>query len=285
MKIAVSGGSGFVGRHVLRALAGKEGLEVMACSRSELREKLPSPAMRHVKLDHSKPSRGDYEALGRPDVLIHLAWEGLPNYKSLHHFESELPRQYAFLRSLLDAGLPSLVVAGTCYEYGMRCGAMDESTAACPANPYAFAKNALREQLELRRSVHGFALTWARLFYMHGEDQAPTSLYPQLMAAIERGDATFKMSGGEQLRDFLPVSEVAGALVELAVGTSGAGTVNVCSGRPVSIRSLVERWLAERGASIALELGHYPYPDFEPMAFWGKRGKLDALLAQRGISR
>jgi len=54
--------------------------------------------------------------------------------------------------------------------------------------------------------------------------------------------------------------------------------VNVCSGRPVSVRRLVEGWIRDNGWTIDLNLGHYPYPDYEPMAFWGERRKLDRIL-------
>lgn len=280
MKIAVTGASGFLGRHVLKELSTRAGLDVVATSRGSGGSIRLPPGIRYLKLDIAlESSRDDYDRLGRPDVLIHLAWSGLPNYRSLHHFESELPRQYAFLSSLVEAGLPSLFVTGTCYEYGMRCGQLRESLSPRPANPYAYAKNALREQLEFRRSVSKFDLTWARLFYMYGDGQATTSLYPQLMAAIERRDASFKMSGGEQLRDYLRVEEVARLIVDLAILRSDAGIVNICSGRPTSVRSLVERLVLEQGSSIALQLGQFPYPDYEPMAFWGVRERIDSLLA------
>jgi len=74
------------------------------------------------------------------------------------------------------------------------------------------------------------------------------------------------------------VTEVARTLVALALKDQDAGPVNVCSGRPCSVRSLVEGWLREHRWSIELELGHYPYPDYEPMAFWGDRQKLDRVL-------
>ena len=54
--------------------------------------------------------------------------------------------------------------------------------------------------------------------------------------------------------------------------------MNVCSGRPVSVRRLVEGWIRDNGWTIDLNLGHYPYPDYEPMAFWGERRKLDRIL-------
>jgi len=45
------------------------------------------------------PDSSCFDRMGRPDILVHLAWDGLPNYKSLHHFETELPKHYRFLKS------------------------------------------------------------------------------------------------------------------------------------------------------------------------------------------
>jgi dTDP-6-deoxy-L-talose 4-dehydrogenase (NAD+) len=230
-------------------------------------------------LDIASPSPDDYERMGRPDVLIHLAWEGLPNYRSLHHFETELPKQYVFLNSLLDSGLPSLLVTGTCFEYGMASGELSETMTVYPTNPYGFAKNALREQLEYRQKKSGFNLTWARLFYLYGEGQASSSLYSQLMSAINCGDASFRMSKGEQIRDFLSIKTVAENIASLALKKSNIGVVNIGSGAPISIRGLVEKWVCERGVNIALELGNLPYPDYEPLAFWSSIRKLNKILS------
>jgi nucleoside-diphosphate-sugar epimerase len=282
MKVAVTGASGFVGSHVLDALAARGDVEIVAASRGPIPPAHLPPAARHVELDIATASETDYRRLGNPDILIHLAWGGLPNYLSLHHFEQELPAHYRFLRAMIGAGLGSLLVTGTCYEYGMLGGELAETDGATPGNPYAFAKAALLRQLEFLRAELAFELTWARLFYMFGPRQAPTSIYPQLAAAAERGDATFPMSQGEQLRDYLPVEDVAANLVALAVRASGAGVVNVCSGRPIAIRALVEQWIEVNDWNIVPELGRYPYPTYEPLAFWGSRLKLDAVLGLPG---
>lgn len=282
MKVAVTGASGFVGSHVLDALAARGDVEIVAASRGPIPPAHLPPAVRHVELDIAVATEADYRRLGSPDVLIHLAWGGLPNYLSLHHFEQELPAHYQFLRAMIGAGLGSLLVAGTCYEYGMLSGELAETDSATPGNPYAFAKLALRHQLEFLQSEHTFELTWARLFYMFGPRQAPTSLFPLLSAAAARGDATFPMSLGEQLRDYLPVEEVAAHLAALAVRGLGAGVVNVCSGRPIAIRTLVEQWIEANGWDIVPELGAFPYPTYEPLAFWGARFKLDAMLGLHG---
>lgn len=271
MKIAVTGATGFIGRHVLTELARRD-VEVIAISRHA------TPGAGGVQLDIQAATSDAFERIGRPDVLIHLAWGGLPHYRSLHHFEQELPAHYRFLKGLVDAGLKNLVVAGTCFEYGMQSGPLPEDMAPQPSNPYGFAKDSLRRQLEFLQQAQAFNLTWARLFYLHGEGQAKNALFPLLSQAVARGDKVFNMSGGEQLRDYLPVAEATRCLVALALKRDNTGLVNVCAGKPISIRKLVEGWIAENHWTIELNLGHYPYPDYEPMAFWGDRRKLDTLL-------
>jgi len=275
MSVAVTGAGGFIGSHVVRALAAN-GEEVTAIVRTMPAEPVAGP--RYVALDLGEAGERTYQEIGAPDYLIHLAWSGLPNYLSLHHFERELPLQYRFLSAMIRAGLPGLLVTGTCYEYGMVDGELSEARSPRPANPYAFAKAGLLRQLEFLQTEHGFALTWARLFYMWGEGQAPGSIYPLLKAAAARGEATFPMSAGEQLRDYLPVCEVVRQIVALAGLREDTGVVNVGSGAPVSIRTLVERWIAEEGLAITPDLGRYPYPAYEPLAFWGSAAKRRALL-------
>lgn len=266
MKLLLTGATGFIGRHVLTRLAGRADVELTLLSRQ------PVASVRTV-IGSIEDDRLDWAALGSPDTVLDLAWGGLPNYRSPHHFE-ELHRHSLFLRRLAHAGVSRIVCAGTCYEYGMQQGCLTEDLPTDPANAYGLAKDSLRRQLELDRS--DAALTWARFFYLYGEGQAPTSLYSQVQGAIARRDPEFRMSGGEQLRDFLPIGAAADHLVMLALGRELSGIYNICSGEPVSVRRLVETWFAEGGHMPKLVLGHYPYPDWEPFAFWGSAAKLAA---------
>lgn len=275
MRVLLTGATGFIGRHVLDELRTRE-VEVVALARDASR--LAATGVRVVELDLACAPDDLYRRLGRPEVAIHLAWGGLPNYRSLHHYETELPAQYRFLKQLVLAGLPALFAAGTCFEYGMQSGALAETLPARPGNPYGFAKETLRRELEFLKATSPFRLTWGRLFYTFGAGQPASSLYPLVTAALARGDAVFDMSGGEQLRDYLPVREVARLIVELALSGGDHGTVNIASGTPVSVRKLVEGWLAERGSQLQLNLGKYPYPDYEPMAFWGDTAKLRGII-------
>src|SRR5690606_21363790 len=102
--------------------------------------------------------------------------------------------------------------------------------------------------------------------------------YSLLHQAIARGDQSFDMSAGEQLRDFLPIGEAAALIVQLALARRSFGAVNICSGKPRSVRSLVETWLQAAEAQLEVNLGYYPYPSYEPMAFWGSAKKLINLV-------
>ena len=283
MKIAITGASGFIGQHVLSNLLA-ERLDTIVIARQVNRLPKLHKSVKAVEIDISNPPIDIFERIGRPDLLIHLAWAGLPNYKSLHHFESELITQYQFLKLMIESGLTSLLVTGTCFEYGMQSGKLHEDLETRPTNPYGFAKDSLRNQLQYLQEKIPFNLTWARVFYLYGEGQANNAIYSQLIRSVERGDRYFNMSGGEQLRDYLSINEAAKYIVSLAKIASNNGIVNVCSGNPISIRKLVESWLEINGWSIDLNLGFYPYTDYEPMAFWGDRNKLNQCLRSNDVS-
>jgi nucleoside-diphosphate-sugar epimerase len=214
--VVVSGASGFVGRAVLAALAAR-GIRPTAVTQDRRRLSDLEPDLTIVEGDIGAPDPAFIGEVARHDILLHLAWDGLPNYKSLHHFEAELPAQYRFLKAAVSAGSRSIVVTGTCFEYGMQEGRLIETGPAQPTNPYGYAKEALRQQLSFLKQETPFALTWTRLFYVYGTGQNPKSIYGQLAAAVGRGDDHFDMSAGEQIRDYLPIEAIADRLVRLSL--------------------------------------------------------------------
>ncbi len=227
---------------------------------------------------HGAVQSPSYDELGKPDTLLHLAWQGLPNYMASFHLEENFPASYRFIKRLVSQGLERVAVTGTCLEYGMVNGPLAESVVADPVVPYATAKDALRKSLTSLQVQMPFQLQWTRIFYIFGQGQSPNSLFSQLDSAIATGQPVFNMSAGEQLRDFLPVELAASYIGQLLSAPQGDGIFNICSGTPVSVRSVVERRIAASGSAIKPNLGYHPYPDYEPLAFWGDSRKLQTTL-------
>jgi len=276
MKVAVTGATGFVGQYAVKALLAN-GAEVVAVSRSPGNIFQPDDKLEIVTLDIGNTDNPQ-DQMGNPDVLLHLAWEGLPRYHSEHHLNQELPKQIAFLEACARGGLKRLIVTGTCLEYGMQSGCLDETLTTTPTTAYGKAKDMLRTYLQSSPKLMEMELTWLRLFYLYGPGQAATSLYSQLRTAIANGAKSFPMSPGDQQRDFLFIETATDLLVALILQAPIAGIVNLCSGTPVTVAEFANSLLTDWNAEMKLDFGQLKYPDYEPHAFWGSTKKLQALL-------
>lgn len=281
MKVLVTGATGFVGRHLVAALLAR-GCTVRAVAR-DAQKAADMPWIKDVEFVSADIHAADLDVVALTegvDALAHLAWPGLPNYRALFHFEHNLMADYRFIKGAVEAGVKQVLVTGTCFEYGMQSGPLSEKNDAQPANPYGLAKHTLHLFLQNLQQEHPFTLQWARLFYLHGAGQNPNSLLAALDRAIDAGDTTFNMSAGEQLRDFLAIETATAYLAAILHKRDFDGTINCASGQPVSVRALVEQHVRERGATIGLNLGHYPYPTHEPLAFWAVTERLQQLLGE-----
>jgi nucleoside-diphosphate-sugar epimerase len=284
MRILVTGATGFVGYHVIHALLAKGNVDIIATAidgdTAKIKDWYDRVTFIPFSIDEKTIEATDnlFAFFKCPDAIIHLTWEGLPNYMQLFHFERVLPRQFMFLKKLIEQGLQNVNVMGTCLEYGLREGKLSEAMYPKPNTAYGLAKDTLRRQLEILRGQLDFDLKWIRLFYLYGVGQNPNSLISQLDRAIERGDETFNMSGGEQQRDYLSIERAAGYIANITIQNKITGIINCCSGKPTTVNELVEKRIQERKATIILNRGVYPYLDFEPFAFWGDNTKLKAIV-------
>ncbi|MBK9271788.1 MAG: NAD-dependent epimerase/dehydratase family protein [Saprospiraceae bacterium] len=269
MRILVSGGSGFIGRHVVAELIRREHRPVVLTRNPLALKSLHIPQDEYDiivgDLEHSFTDM-ELEGVGH---MIHLAWTGLPEYKKLFHIEQNLMPQYFFIRKMVTAGIGHIVITGTCLEYGKMEGCLTSDRCPVPQLPYPIAKDALRRFLTILQAEMNFELRWLRLFYTYGEGQSPNSILSQLAKAIEAGDPVFNMSKGDQLRDYLPVHEMAKQIVDACLLLDGSGIYNCCSGEPISISELVENFVKAHNSDIHLNKGYYDYPDYEAHSFWG----------------
>lgn len=165
MKVLITGATGFIGSYVVKELL-KQQHHVIATSRDQNKARSYEwfSQVEYIPCDLNIMQENFFQFFQKPDLLIHLAWEGLPNYKDLFHLEKNLFPNYRFLKNMVENGLKSLVVTGTCFEYGMQSGALNETMITMPDNPYGLAKDTLRKFLEQVQKKIDFELKWVRLF-------------------------------------------------------------------------------------------------------------------------
>lgn len=280
MRVLVTGATGGLGELVISKLLSKN-IEVIATSRNEEKAKKCAfySEVKYFPFDINSKNNSDlYSYFNKPDALIHLAWEKLDEYKNDAHTTSILENHKQFLSNLIDNGLKDITVVGTCYEYGLQEGILKENMDSKPVLPYPQGKNLLREFLEAKQKSTTFNFKWARVFYVFGEVKGRKNLYTHLINAIKNKDESFNMSGGEQIRDFLSPDEIADRIVKIALQNKTLGVINCCSGKPVKLKDFVNDFLNKNNYKIKLNLGVYPYADYEPMETWGDTAKLDAVL-------
>lgn len=279
-KILVSGANGFIATHILlRGLELFPSYRWVATSASAEKAKYKPwyDKVEFIPYDYHFHQTEVPFRFSEQDILIHAAWGFLPFYKKAEHITVELPAQKKFLQTCFENGLRNISVLGTCYEYGMQEGCLDEKkNPSKPVMPYPEAKVKLYQWI-----IDNFPrinLTWMRLFYMFGDGQSEKSLIPQLEKALAENRPTFDMSKGDQVRDYQKVEEMAEKIVRIALLGENNGIVNICSGKPITVLDLVKNYLKENNKLITLNTGVYPYPDYEPFAFWGCPEKMNKLL-------
>ncbi|HEY0038478.1 MAG TPA: NAD-dependent epimerase/dehydratase family protein, partial [Longimicrobium sp.] len=252
-RVLVTGASGFIGRHVLGPLL-ERGYEVHAVGRGSA-PGLPDGVRWHAADLLDAPAvRGLVAGVG-PTHLLHLAW--YVEHGRFWHSAENLRWVGASLelaRAFHEAGGSRAVFAGTCAEYAWEHGVCRENdTPVAPATLYGMCKDAVRRVAEAYGRDGGPSLAWGRIFFLYGPGEAAGRLVPSVVGALLRGELA-RCTHGEQVRDFMHVSDVAGAFAAL-LDAPVEGVVNVASGEPVRIRDVVAVLGEEAGRPDLVRLG------------------------------
>lgn len=158
-------------------------------------------------------------------------------------------------------------------------GFIFRSLPTLPATSYPLTGDVLCKFLEALQQQSPFMLQRAKLFYMYAVDKNASSLAIQLDNTINNGGSSSNMSVKEYSYDYLPVKEITRRLVLLLRYPLCNGVVNICSGKPISVRFLVEKYLAKLAAEIHLNLRYYQYPGYEPIVLWGDSSRFNRMTS------
>ena len=273
MKIFVTGGTGFIGSHFLQC-ALDAGHEVLALRRSS-KSRPRIPLSREPDwLDKSMPEIEEGELVGC-EVLVHLAAHSanVP-YDTLENcLVWNVIEPVKLFEKAIASGLPRFVVAGSCFEYGTAGERYQSIPVDAPLEPtqtYPASKAAASiafSQLAIERKVE---LILLRIYQVFGEGETESRLWPSLRRAALAGE-DFPMTKGEQIRDFIPVEQVAAQFLEACersdLSPGDPIVENIGTGQPQTLREFAETWWQHWQATGSLKPGAIPYRPHEIMRY------------------
>jgi len=222
MKIFITGGTGFIGKHVVEKLREDKNNELFLLSKN----------LADIKI--WKKEVKDFN----PDAIIHLAWEGLPDHGTKISMKN-LKYGLDLLVLSAEIGCKVFLSTGSCYEYGLKPGEMSEGRQPKSIDAFAVAKNCLCQLgMEIAKE-HNTRFIWARLFYVYGPGQRELSILPYLIQCA-KNKKTPEIKNPSAKNDFVYIQDVADALCLLLQKSAKTGVYNIGSGHLTAILNTIE---------------------------------------------
>jgi len=204
----------------------------------------------------------------RHQKVILLSWRYLDDYHTSNHLTENLVECIQLVQRLIDRGLKEIVVAGTCYEYGLSAGCLSPTHAVNPVTAYGLAKDLLHKSIKALCIKDDVRLCWARIFFTYSPDQRRSSLLPTLLMAHRNGFDSVNLGPEYLIRDFISIDQVAELIVTLTTNANAQGVFNCGTGIPTSLRSFVESMIKEYSLDVRPIFNVHQRRPFEPVAAW-----------------
>ncbi len=278
MPVVVTGGTGFIGSHLVRRLVA-EGARVTVftrhtADRRRIRDVLESIDLRDVDIRTFSVVSNEMDRL-HPEVVFHLGAEGVTDPYLSHHLalRTNLDGTINTVRAAAKAGARRIIQTGTSHEYGDLAaeGRLD------PISPYAASKVAAWAFSHMYHRTMGWPIVSLRLFQVYGPGHHGT-LIPSAIEAGLNGHV-FPTTPGEQIRDWVYVDDVVEAYIRAALADGVDGeTIDIGTGTGTSVREVVEL-IFSHFADARPHIGALPY---RPGEVWSQVARTETAKSKLG---
>jgi nucleoside-diphosphate-sugar epimerase len=279
MKVFITGASGFIGSHITKTLL-NSGHDVLALAMpndnlSRIQDILPHIEVLVATLQDVQSIEKKLREW-RPNSCVHLAWYAEPGkYLNSKENLNSLQNSLDLLEVLSACGCEQITCAGTCFEYDQKSSLLKENDKTKPLTLYASCKLSFQMIGEQLAVQSGMRFAWGRIFYLYGIQEDPRRLVPAAIIKLLK-DEIFPTSPGEQVRDYLHVSDVANAFLFLTEKQVN-GIYNICSAKPVTIKNILDTIGTLTGNLQMISYGSLPYREWEPMFICGENERLKSI--------
>ncbi len=242
MRVAVVGGAGFVGRHVVGRLAGR-GDVVVTVDRRGPGAPFEGESVVQAELSAPGGAAAAAAACGRVEAVVWLA-ATIRRRAGVDETAAEdlavmVEAPLRFLRAL-PADPSALAYLSSVQVYGRPVRLpVDEDHPTEPLTVYGVAKLCAEQYLAIACGARATAFAALRPAYIYGPGQHSGNVIPRFLEALRGGQPPVVHGPGDDLRDDVHVDDVARA-VELSLDRRAQGVFNVASGRPHTLREVAE---------------------------------------------
>jgi UDP-glucose 4-epimerase len=256
MRIAVTGGAGFIGSHLVDALI-ELGHDVLVLDSlwshgGGQRRNVPSSA-EFVEIDIRDSGVAAVFDRFRPTVIYHEAGQhsvAMSSRDPEYDADVNVLGTLNVLEAGLKAGVRKVIFASSAATYGnVSKMPVDENSPQVPISPYGITKMVAEHYLHFYRLQHGMDFTVLRYGNVFGPRQEPNGeagVIAIFAARFLRNEGVRIDSDGEQTRDYVYVADVVRA--NIAALNKGSGeTYVIGAGKTTSVNQIYRALVAATG--------------------------------------